>query len=194
MKTGLLFGTFNPVHKSHLIVAEYLAQWQNLDEVWLVVTPHNPHKDKAGLLDDTERLHMVELATENIPHFQVSTIEFELPQPNYTVDTLAALQAAHPDRTFFLLMGADNFLSLPRWKDPEGLLHAAQLLVYPRPGAEIPSDHPLLGHARVAIADGPLMERSATAIRAKLGLKGSANDELPRSVAAYIEARQHYRS
>ena len=194
MKTGLLFGTFNPVHKSHLIVAEYLAQWKNLQEVWLVVTPHNPHKDKAGLLDDSERLHMVELATADIAHFRVSTVEFELPQPNYTVDTLQALTTAHPDRTFFVLMGADNFLSFPNWKNPAGILAAAELLVYPRPGAEIPPEHPLVSHPKVAIADGPLMDRSATAIRAKLGLQGEANDELPHSVAAYIEARQHYRS
>ena len=194
MKTGLLFGTFNPIHKSHLIVAEYLAQWKDLEEVWLVVTPHNPHKDKAGLLEDAERLHMVELATSDIPHFRVSTMEFDLPQPNYTVDTLSALTAAHPDRSFFVLMGADNFLSFPNWKNPERILAAAQLLVYPRPGAEIPPEHPLLLHPKVAIADGPLMDRSATAIRTKLGLQGEVNDELPHSVAAYIEARQHYHS
>ncbi len=193
MKTGLLFGTFNPIHRGHLILGQSLADWKQLDELWYVVTPHNPQKEKGSLLDDVERLHMVELATERFEHQRACAIEFSLAQPNYTVDSLRALIEAYPARDFYLCMGADNLLGFPRWKEPETILSLVPILVYPRPGALVPSDFPYLSHPRIALMDGPLMDRSATEIRARLGMHDPVDEDLPPEVAAYIEARQHYR-
>ena len=193
-KTGLLFGTFNPIHNSHLVVAASMAHWKSLEEIWFVVTPHNPHKDKSNLLDDTERLHLVKLATEGLPGFKACAVEFDLPQPNYTIDTLRSLTKQHPDRAFHLLMGADNLLSFPRWKDAEGILSLVEVLVYPRPGAKIPEDFAFASHPRISVLQAPMMEQSATQIRAQLGLQKEVNDDLPGAVAAYIQARQLYRS
>ena len=193
MKTGLLFGTFNPIHRSHLILAQSLAEWKELEELWFVVTPHNPHKEKGSLLNDAERLHMVELATARFPSQHACDIEFSLPQPNYTVDSLEALMSTHPSRRFYLCMGADNLLSFPRWKDPNRILSLVDVLVYPRPGADIPVDFPFANHPKISIMEAPLMDRSATEIRARLGMLDSVDQDLPPEVAAYIEARQHYR-
>ena len=193
MKTGLLFGTYNPIHRSHLILAQSLAEWKALDEVWFVVTPHNPHKVKEELLDGPERLHMVRLATAAMPQLLASDLEFSLPQPNYTVDSLQAFQARYPDRRFYLMMGADNLLSFPRWKSPETILDMVDVLVYPRPEAEIPPTFEWIHHPKIHLMDAPLMDRSATEIRERLGMNDDARDDLPPEVAAYIEARQHYR-
>ncbi|MDG1253223.1 MAG: nicotinate (nicotinamide) nucleotide adenylyltransferase [Schleiferiaceae bacterium] len=193
MKTGLLFGTYNPIHRSHLILAQSLADWKSLDEVWFVVTPHNPHKIKEELLEGKERLHMVRLATAAMPHLLASDFEFSLAQPNYTVDSLLAFQNAFPQRAFYLLMGADNLLSFPRWKSPEAILDMVHILVYPRPETEIPGDNEWMRHPKIHLMDAPLMDRSASEIRERLGMNADAKDDLTPEVAAYIEAQQHYR-
>ena len=136
---------------------------------------------------------MVELATARFPSQRACDIEFSLPQPNYTVDSLEALMTAHPSREFFLCMGAYNLLSFPRWKDPERILSLIDILVYPRPGSDIPADFPYLDHPKISILEAPLMDRSATEIRARLGMQDPVDQDLPPEVAAYIEARQHYR-
>src|SRR5690554_5334867 len=117
MKIGLYFGTFNPIHIGHLIIANHLLENSNLDEVWMVVTPHNPHKRKASLLEDYHRLHMIHLATETYDKIKPSDIEFKLPQPNYTINTLVHLQEKFPKNDFCLIMGEDNLKSLNRWKN-----------------------------------------------------------------------------
>ena len=120
MKIGLYFGTFNPIHIGHLIIANHMAEHSDLDQIWLVVTPHNPHKQKNTLLDDYHRLHMVHLATEDFPKIKPSDIEFKLSQPNYTINTLVHLQEKHPDYEFSLIMGEDNLNSFHKWKNYVG--------------------------------------------------------------------------
>ena len=121
-KVGLFFGTFNPIHVGHLIIANHMAEFSGLDEVWLVVTPHNPHKKKNTLLEDTHRLAMVRIATESYPKLKASTVEFDLPQPNYTVNTLTVLEEKHPTKEFCLIMGEDNLKNLHKWKNYEVIL------------------------------------------------------------------------
>src|SRR4028119_2480216 len=122
MKIGLYFGTFNPIHTGHLIIANHLAEFSDLNQIWMVVTPHNPHKQKNTLLDDYHRLEMVNLATEDFPKIKASDIEFKLPQPNYTINTLAHLTEKFPQHEFSLIMGEDNLKSLHKWKNYEVML------------------------------------------------------------------------
>ena len=131
MKIGLYFGTFNPIHIGHLIIANHMAEHSDLDQIWMVVTPHNPHKKKSTLLDDYHRLYMVHLATDDYPNIQPSDIEFKLTQPNYTVNTLAHLQEKFPKYDFSLIMGEDNLNSLHKWKNYEVILNNHNIYVYP---------------------------------------------------------------
>ena len=132
MKIGLYFGTFNPIHIGHLIIANHMAEYSDLDQIWMVVTPHNPLKKKSTLLDDSHRLQMVHLATEDFPKIKPSDIEFKLSQPNYTINTLAHLQEKYPNYEFSLIMGEDNLKSLHKWKNYEVILEHHQIYVYPR--------------------------------------------------------------
>ncbi|HLT65125.1 MAG TPA: nicotinate (nicotinamide) nucleotide adenylyltransferase, partial [Flavobacterium sp.] len=132
MKVGLYFGTFNPVHIGHLIIANHLAENSDLDEIWMVVTPHNPLKKKAGLLEDYHRMHMIHLATENYDKLKPSDIEFKLPQPNYTINTLVHLKEKYPKYHFSLIMGEDNLKSFPKWKNYKVILEDYEVYVYPR--------------------------------------------------------------
>ena len=131
-KIGLFFGSFNPIHVGHLILANYLADQSDLSEVWLVVSPHNPHKEKANLLDDHHRLAMVRIAVEDNNKLKASDIEFNLPKPSYTVFTLQSLKEKHPDDQFVLIMGEDNLRTFHKWKNYEYILENHQLYVYPR--------------------------------------------------------------
>ncbi len=132
MKIGLYFGTFNPIHVGHLIIANHMAEHADLDQVWMVVTPHNPLKKKNTLLDDYHRLQMVHLATEDFPKIKPSDIEFKLSQPNYTVNTLVHLQEKYPNYEFSLIMGEDNLKSFHKWKNYEAILENHEIYVYPR--------------------------------------------------------------
>ena len=132
MKIGLYFGTFNPIHVGHLIIANHMAEHSDLDQIWLVVTPHNPHKQKSTLLDDYQRLQLVHLATDDYPKIKPSDIEFKLSQPNYTVNTLAHLKDHFPQHEFSLIMGEDNLNSLHKWKNYEYILENHDIYVYPR--------------------------------------------------------------
>ena len=132
MKIGLYFGTFNPIHVGHMIIANHMAEHSNLNQIWMVVTPHNPLKQKSTLLDDYHRLHLVNLATEEYPKIKASDIEFKLPQPNYTVNTLAHLKDKYPQHEFSLIMGEDNLNSLHKWKNYEFIIENHEIYVYPR--------------------------------------------------------------
>ena len=143
-KIGLFFGTFNPIHVGHLIIANHMAEFSELNEVWLVVTPHNPHKKKNTLLEDTHRLAMVRIATEAYPKLKASTIEFDLPQPNYTVNTLAVLEEKYPDKEFCLIMGEDNLKSLHKWKNYEVILERYPIFIYPRISENLERDANLI--------------------------------------------------
>ena len=161
---GLYFGTFNPVHIGHLAIANYLIENSNLDQIWMVVTPHNPHKKKSTLLDDYQRLHMVHTATEDYLKIKASNVEFSLPQPNYTINTLAHLTEKYPNNEFTLIMGEDNLKSLHKWKNYQVILDDYHIIVYPRISkGTIPQD--LLNHDSVTRIDAPIMEISSTMIR-----------------------------
>ena len=193
MKVGLYFGTFNPIHAGHLIIANHMAEYTGLDQVWMVVTPHNPHKKKSTLLDDHHRLQMVFLATEDYPKLKPSDIEFRLPQPNYTVNTLAHLQEKFPSHEFSLLMGEDNLNSLHKWKNYEVILQNHDIYVYPR--INNPDEiHPdVATNARIHRVDAPVIEISSTFIRNSIKEGKNVRPLLPAKVWDYVEHNLFYR-
>lgn len=160
---GLFFGSFNPIHYGHLIIANFMATQSDLDEVWFVVSPQNPFKDKKTLAPARERLQMVHLAIGNNYQLRPCDIELSMPQPSYTIDTLAYLKDKYPNRTFTLIMGEDNLPTLPKWKNADILLRDYKIYVYARPGIE---SGPLKDHPNVTIyKDIPLMDISSSHIR-----------------------------
>lgn len=185
MKTGLFFGSFNPIHVGHLIIANHLAQFTDLDQVWFVVTPQNPLKDKKDLLNQNLRLEMVQIATEYDPKLKTSNIEFQLPKPSYTINTLLHLEEKYPDRTWVLIMGADTVETLPKWKNYETLINNYEIYVYPRPYYEI--DESSLHSNIKLIKDVPLMEISASYIRKLIKERKNSRYLLPESVYKYID-------
>ena len=190
MKIGLFFGSFNPVHTGHLIIASYMANYVGLDEVWMVVSPHNPLKNKMGLTNMYDRLEMVRLATENADHIKVSDIEFGLPQPSYTIDTLTYLEEKYPIKSFALIMGADNLASFKKWKNYEVLLKNYQIYVYPRPGIDLSEwvDHP-----SIKLTDTPQMDISSTFIRKAIKEKKNIQYFVPENVITFMESKNMYR-
>lgn len=192
MKIGLYFGTFNPIHTGHLAIANHMAEFSGLEQVWLVVTPHNPHKQKNTLLDDHHRLHMVHLATEDYSKLKPSDIEFKLPQPNYTVHTLAHLQEKFPQHEFSLIMGEDNLNSLHKWKNYEVILQNHDIYIYPRMGGGI-ADPSLENHPKVHKIDAPVMEISSTFIRNSIKDGKNIRPLLPHKVWEYAEHNLFYK-
>jgi len=193
VRIGLLFGTFNPVHLSHLLVAERLQKHAHLDEVWLVLTPRNPFKQGEALVDDAQRFAMLQLAVAGRSGLVASDVELGMPQPNYTVDTLERLVALHPQHAFSLLMGEDNLAGFSRWRSPERILELAELVVYPRPESGLEFDSPWRNHPRVRRVDDALMVRSSTAVRHAVAQGSEGLDDLPPAVAAYIREHDLYR-
>ena len=192
MKIGLYFGTFNPIHTGHLIIANHMAEYSGLDQVWLVVTPHNPLKKKSTLLDDHHRLQMVHLATEDYPKLKPSDIEFRLPQPNYTVNTLVHLQEKFPTDEFSLIMGEDNLNSLHKWKNYEVLLHNHDIYVYPRINIETINPD-IASAARIYRINAPVIEISSTFIRNSIKAGKNVRPLLPEKVWQYVEHNLFYK-
>lgn len=192
MKIGLYFGTYNPIHVGHLIIANHMAEHADLDQVWMVVTPHNPLKKKATLLDDQQRLQMVFLATEDFPKIKPSDIEFKLPQPNYTVNTLIHLHEKYPDYEFSLIMGEDNLKTLHKWKNYEVILENHEIYVYPRISSET-ENLELKNHPKVHIIDAPIVEISSTDIRNTIKKGKNVQPLLPHKVWEYIDHNNFYR-
>lgn len=188
-RVGLLFGSFNPVHTGHLILAEYFATRTDLAEVWLVVSPQSPFKVGEELLPDTARLALLQLAVADNPHLRAEAIELSLPRPSYTIATLDALRERHPDFEFVLLMGGDNLPGLPRWRAAERLLHEFDLCIYPRPGAELPD---LAAFPRAQVVKAPLLDVSATFIRASIAAGQSIRYLVPAAVEQEILAQKYY--
>jgi nicotinate-nucleotide adenylyltransferase len=185
MKIGLFFGSFNPIHIGHLIIANYMAQHSYLEQIWLVVSPHNPLKDKKTLARDRDRLNMIELAIEHNARLRASNIEFKMPQPSYTVDTLAYLSELYPQHEFALIMGGDNLASLHKWKNYEVILQRHLIYVYVRPEYALGD---LATHENVRLLhDVPLMQISATFIRESIATKKSIQYLVPDKVLHYIE-------
>ncbi|WP_230158099.1 nicotinate (nicotinamide) nucleotide adenylyltransferase [Flavobacterium sp. CECT 9288] len=192
MKIGLYFGTFNPIHVGHLIIANHMAEHSDLDQVWMVVTPHNPLKKKSTLLDDYHRLQMVFLATEDFPKIKPSDIEFKLPQPNYTVNTLVHLEEKYPNYEFSLIMGEDNLKSLHKWKNYEVILERHDIYVYPRISSE-EENLEFKNHPKIHLIDAPVVEISATFIRDNIKKGKNIQPLLPAKVWEYIDHNNFYK-
>jgi nicotinate-nucleotide adenylyltransferase len=190
MKIGLFFGSFNPVHVGHMIIANFMATQTDLDQVWLVVSPQNPLKPKSVLANDYDRLHLVKLAISENPHLLASNIEFGLPKPSFTIDTLTYLHEKYPAKQFVLIMGGDNLATLHKWKNYEILLRDYQIYLYRRPSYELGE---LENHPTVRTFDAPLLDISATYIRQCLMNGFSVQYLVPDAVYQYLESSQLYR-
>jgi nicotinate-nucleotide adenylyltransferase len=191
MRVGLYFGSFNPIHHGHLVIANFILQHAHLDQVWFVVSPQNPLKRSATLLNEYHRLHLVRLAVEGESRLKASDIEFKLPKPSYTVDTLAYLQEKYPKDEFSIIMGSDSFQNLPKWKNYQWLVRNYPIYVYRRPEHENLPSYP--GARQVEIVDAPLLPISSTDIRNKLKEGQSVRYLLPDSVLEEIEKSGYYR-
>ncbi len=189
MKTGLYFGSFNPIHNGHLAIANYMREFTDLDEVWFVISPQNPFKSKQNMLPDYQRLELVELAIDDTPGFRASNIEFQLPKPSYTVDTLAYLYDKYPDKEFVLIMGSDNLVNFHKWKNFNEILRYHQIYVYPRPNTP---DTPLMENPKIKITEAPLMEISSSFIRKAIKEKKDVRFFLPPKVWNYIKEMHFY--
>lgn len=191
-KIGLFFGTFNPIHVGHLTIANHLAEYSDLDQVWFVVTPHSPFKTKSSLLEDHHRLEMVYLATKDYMKLKPSDIEFKLPQPNYTINTLTYLMEKYPDHEFALIMGEDNLKSFHKWKNYELILEGHDIYVYPRLGngkVETRFDD----HERIKHIDAPIMELSSTFIRNAIKEGKLVRPMLSEPVWQYLDEMNFYK-
>ncbi len=196
-KIGLFFGSFNPIHIGHLILANYILEHSDMKELWFVVSPQNPFKDKKSLLKDHNRLDMVQLAIKNYPKMRASNVEFSLPTPSYTIDTLTYLQEKHPDYSFSLIMGEDNLGSLHKWKNYELLLKNHQIIVYPRIlGEDISTPlnvTELKNHENIHQIDAPIIELSATEIRNMIKEGKNTRPMLPPEVFEYLDGSSFYK-
>lgn len=190
MKVGLFFGSFNPVHIGHLAIANYMVEFTDLDKVWFVVSPHNPLKKKNTLLADYHRLQMVRLAIEYDNRFKASNIEFSLPQPSYTIDTLTYLKEKHPKDKFVLIMGSDGLNTFHKWKNSDQVIADYPRYVYPRPG----TDPELLSHlVNGSVVQAPLMEISSTFIREAIANGKNIKYFLPEKVWEFIGEMNFYK-
>lgn len=190
MKIGLFFGSFNPVHTGHLLIANYFSQFAGFDKIWFVVTPQNPFKDSDELLDENKRLKLLNLAINGDPRFEASNIEFTLDRPSYTVNTLKYLRVQFPDDTFCPIIGGDNLQSFHLWKDYKDILEHHTVYVYRRAGFH---ENPILAnHPRIKIFEVPLLNISSTYIREMIQAGKSIKYLVPELVDAYITQHRLY--
>lgn len=188
MRIGLYFGSFNPIHIGHLIIANYTLQHTQLDQLWLVVSPQNPFKPSASLLNEYHRLHLVRTAVDGSDKIKASDIEFNLPKPSYTVDTLAYLEEKYPQHQFYILMGSDSYQNLPKWKNAQVIAGRYPLLVYPRPGfpVETTPEFPC------TIVNAPLLDISSTMIRQWIKTHKDIKFLVPDNVQKEIADNSYY--
>jgi len=189
MKVGLYFGSFNPIHNGHLIIAQAVQELAKLDEVWFVVSPQNPLKRAKALLHEFDRFDMVKLAIEDNYRFKVSDIEFNMPRPSYTIDTLTYLKEKHQGHEFKLIIGGDNLSIFPKWKNSEKIIEDFGLIVYPRPGSK---QNKLIDHPNVSFVEAPLLDISATFIRKSIRENRSIQYLVPEKASEYINSRKLY--
>ncbi|MBR9757573.1 MAG: nicotinate-nucleotide adenylyltransferase [Algicola sp.] len=192
MKIGLYFGTFNPIHIGHLVIANHMAEFSDLDQVWFVITPHSPFKKKSTLLDDHHRYEMVYRATEAYDKLKPSNIEFKLPQPNYTVNTLTHLYEKYPKHTFSLIMGEDNLKGFHKWKNYQAILEHHDIYVYPRISKGTIETH-FDGHEKINRVEAPIMELSSTFIRDSIKAGKNIKPMLPENVWEYLDEMNFYK-
>ena len=190
MKVGLFFGSFNPIHIGHLIIANHLEQNSDLDQVWFVVSPHNPFKEKSTLANDYDRLHLVNLAIENYPNLKSSNIEFSMPQPSYTIDTLVVLKEKFPEHDFALIMGMDNLKGFHKWKNYEQILENYSIYVYPRTNSK---PEKWENHPKFQFIEAPILEISSTFIRNAIKEQKNVRPLLEDSVWSYLVGSSLYK-
>jgi len=190
MKIGLYFGSFNPVHVGHLIIANHAVTETDLNQVWFIVSPQNPFKQSSSLLNEYHRLHLIKSAIEGENNLRASSVEFNMPKPSYTVDTLAYLKEKYPEHEFSILMGSDGFENLHKWKNYQVITENYSIYIYKRPGFEIGDTH----GATIHVLDAPLLEISSTRIRDLLKAKKSIKFLVPDIVKNEIELAGYYRN
>jgi nicotinate-nucleotide adenylyltransferase len=188
MKIGLYFGSFNPIHVGHLIIANFMAYNTGLEQVWLVVSPQNPLKSGGSLLNEYDRLYLVQMAIENEPRLKVSNIEFSLPNPSFTIDTMTYLEEKYPEHEFSIIMGSDSLENLPRWKNYEQLLARFPVFVYIRPGHEA-KKYP---DSQITICEAPLLDISSSRIRKMIKAGKSVRFMIPERVYEYMLSNRYY--
>lgn len=189
MHIGLYFGSFNPIHNGHLIIASYAKYTTDLDQVWMVVSPQNPLKPAGSLLNEYHRLHLVQKAIEHDPVLRATDIEFHLPKPSYTIDTLAYLSEKYPQHQFSVIMGSDSYTNIEQWKNYKTLLKNHALYIYERPGFPV-QKHPL---SKITMIEAPLLQISSTIIRQLIKNKIPVRYLVPESVATEIENNAYYK-
>lgn len=187
--TGLLFGSFNPIHIGHLALANYILEYSYLDEIWFIVSPQNPFKESASLEDEDKRLQMVEMAIKEEPRFKACDIEFSLPKPSYTINTLEKLTKEYPDRIFSIIMGSDNLIDIEKWKKSDEIVSSFPLIVYPRPGYPIKKQ---ISATKIEIIEAPLFDISSTIIRKAFDDGKKLRYLLPDGVFQYISDHKLY--
>ena len=192
-KIGLFFGSFNPIHIGHLILGNYVLENTDMDELWFVVSPQNPFKEKKSLLKDYNRLEMVQLAIKNYPKMRASNVEFSLPIPSYTIDTLTYLHEKHPDYAFSLIMGEDNLESLHKWKNADKLVSNHQIIVYPRIFDNQEKKNHYQDNPNISLINAPIIELSATEIRNMIKEGKNVRPMLPPEVFSYIDGSNFYK-
>lgn len=189
MKIGLYFGSFNPVHVGHLIIGSFVANNTDVDQVWFIVSPHNPLKKTSTLLNEYHRLHLVQLAMKDDEQLKASNIEFKLPRPSYTIDTLTYLQEKYPYHRFTVIIGSDSFQNIPKWKNYEQLLSNYSFYVYSRPGFEVKTTE-----GNIVLLEAPLLEISSTYLRQAIREGKSIRYLVPEAVREEIERNGYYRT
>jgi nicotinate-nucleotide adenylyltransferase len=189
LKIGLFFGSFNPIHIGHLVLANFMLEFTGLERIWFVISPHNPLKEKKTLLKDNHRLQMVRLAIGEHTKMKASNIEFDLPQPSYTVNTLAHLTDKFPEHEFALIMGSDNLGSFHKWKNYEYILQHHQIYVYPRPGMD---GGILKAHSSIHFTEAPMLEISSSFLRDAIKKKKDVRFYFPEGVWTYLKEMHFY--
>jgi nicotinate-nucleotide adenylyltransferase len=200
MRIGLYFGTYNPIHVGHLIIANHMTELEDLDQVWMVVTPQNPLKVNQNLLPDYHRLALVKIAIDDNFNLRASDIEFSLPKPSYTVETLAYLKEKYPQHEFALIMGEDNLRTFHKWKNYEVILEKHKIFVYPRPltaeeleNKTFTAKPEIAGHRHIIITDAPVMQISSSHIRKLIKSGKSIQYLVTEPVRKYIDEMNFYR-
>lgn len=190
MKTGLYFGSFNPIHNGHLMLANYLVEYSELDCLWFVISPQNPFKQKESLLPDYQRLELVNRAIDGFRKFSACDIEFSMPKPSYTIDTLTYLKEKYPARDFYLIMGTDNLDNFDHWKNYEQILENYHIIVFPRNGS---NGGYLKNHKNVQVVNTPIIEVSSTFIRESIAKGSDVRFFMPEKAFMYLDEMNFYK-
>jgi nicotinate-nucleotide adenylyltransferase len=189
MNIGLFFGSFNPIHSGHMIIAQTMLERTDIEELWFIVSPQNPFKKNKSLLHEFDRLDLVEVATRENPKFKAVDVEFNMPRPSYTIDTLVVLSEKHPEHSFKLIIGEDNLASFEKWKNHSQILKNYGLLIYPRPNSKESS---IKSHERSQIVKAPMLDISATFIRNSIKEGYSIKYLVPENVEKMINSKDYY--